>query len=103
MKVIGTATASYDPEYIVTLRHSELEKFLGLYYTREKFQHLKVGDTVDLGRGYDYTQQIANAMRTTQEFVKANQAIVTAILNGLNYQRIAEDAVEAGPRAEVAP
>ena len=101
MKVIGTITTSYNPEYIVTVCHSELERFLGLYYTKDKFQHLKVGDTVDLGRGHDYAQKIADAMRKTQEFVKANQEVVTAILNGLNYQRIAEDAAKA--HTEAAP
>jgi hypothetical protein len=44
---------------------------------------LHVGQEIDLGKGYDHASEIAHAMRTTQEFVKANQQVVTAILNGL--------------------
>jgi hypothetical protein len=103
MKIIGKAdTGSYDPDYICTVKRSELEKYLGLYYsaTNAKLPELKVGDTVDLGRAHDYAREIASAMKTTQEFIGANQKIVTAILNGLHYQRIAD--VAAAERVSVA-
>jgi hypothetical protein len=79
MKVIGTMGRRSD--YIVSVSHTELEKFLGLYYG--KLNELHVGQEIDLGKGYDHASEIAHAMRTTQEFVKANQQVVTAILNGL--------------------
>lgn len=97
MKIIGIAGDSYDPEYIATVRHSEIAKFLNLYYG-SKLGHLKVGDTVDLGKGHDHASQIADAMRKTQEFVQANQTVVTAILNGLNFQHLMKD---AAPKSEV--
>jgi hypothetical protein len=96
VKIIGKATDSYDPTYICTVNRTELEKYLGLYYsaTNAKLPELKIGDLIDLGRACDYAQQIANAMDKTQAFVGAHQAVVTAILNGLNYQRIADVAAE---------
>jgi hypothetical protein len=101
VKIIGKAdTGSYDPDYICTVKRSELEKYLGLYYSASnaKMPELKVGDAIDLGRAHDYAREIASAMKTTQEFVGAHQKVVTAIMNGLNYQRIAEavDADRAG-------
>lgn len=101
MKIIGLTGDDWDSQYIATVSHSELERYLGLYYVsdKDKLKHLKVGDAVDLGKAHDYTVKIADAMRKTQEFVKANQEVVTAILNGLNYQRIAEDAAKANTEA----
>lgn len=94
MRVIGKTTER-DGEYICYVSHTELEKFLDLYYG--KMKRLEVGHTVDLGKGYDHASEIARSMDAVQKFVQANQTIVTAILNGLNYQRIVESAaVEAG-------
>lgn len=86
MKIIGQV--SYD-NYICEISHGEIEKFLNLYY--DKMPKLKVGDKVDLGKGYDYAGQIADAMRKTKDFIGANQQVVTAILNGLHYEKIAAE------------
>lgn len=72
--------------YICTVNHTELEKFLNLYYG--KMNHLEVGDTVDLGKGHDFAREAASAMRSTQDFIKSNQTVVTAILNGLQYANL---------------
>lgn len=96
MKVIGISNDTYQKEYICVVGHNELEKYLALYYG--KMKALNVGESVDLGKGYDYASEIATAMRKTQEFVQANQTVVTAILNGLNYASIS---ASAAPDAEV--
>lgn len=82
MKVIGMANG----DYICTLDHHELEKFLNLYYNR--MERLRVGDTINLGRGHDFANEAADAMRKTQDFIRVNQAVVNAILNGLNYAQL---------------
>jgi hypothetical protein len=102
MKVIGIASDSYNPTYVVTVEHRELERYLGLYYSKPEMQKLRVNDFVDLGKGFDYAQQIASAMQKTQEFVGAHQQVVTAILNGLNYQRIVEGAAASETAVAVA-
>jgi hypothetical protein len=86
MKVIGQV--DHDT-FICEVSHGEVEKFFNLYY--DKMKRLKVGDKVDLGKGHDYASQIADALRKTKEFVSANQQVVTAILNGLHYEKIAAD------------
>jgi hypothetical protein len=105
VKVIGLTNPSewdQDREYVCTVRHRELQQFLNLYYSRdEKMAILKVGETLDLGRGFDFAQQIARAMEQTQKFVEAHQTIVTAILNGLNIQQLVK-AAEASKPAETA-
>lgn len=45
----------------------------------------------------DHAAEIANAMQKTQELIKAHQPVVTAILNGLSIQRLAELAKEPTP------
>lgn len=89
MKVIGIAGDSWNPQYICTIDHRELSKFLGLYY--DKLKTLKVGEEVDLGKGHDHASDIASAMKATQDLIKAHQPVVTAILNGLRIQAISNE------------
>lgn len=90
MKIIGiTSETSYSREYICTVTHSELEKFLALYY--DKMKTLKIGEIIDLVKGYDYHSDIASAMETTKKFIADNQKVVTAILNGLRIESICHE------------
>lgn len=97
MKVIGM-TSCRGGEYICTVGHTELEQFFNLYY--DKLPKLQVGSEVDLGKGYNHAAQIADAMRKTQEFVKANQQVVTAILNGLRIDTIMREQPAVEPTGE---
>lgn len=78
MKVIGKTQDGY----IAEINHSEIEKFLGLYYN--KMERIEVGDTIDLGKGYDHHQDIKRAFEKTQDFIKAHDHIVKAIISGLD-------------------
>lgn len=84
MKILGISDSG-GRQYICEVSHSEIEKFLNLYYG--KLKALNVGQEVDLGKGYDYSTDIAAALQKTQEFIRSNQAVVTAILNGLSITR----------------
>lgn len=88
MKIIGIASSGYDQEYVCTVHHKELEKFLGLYYGKENLKELKVGQEVDLAKGHNHAEEISIALRKTQELIKAHQPVVTAILNGLSIERL---------------
>lgn len=94
MKIIGKA-AEYGDEWICTVTTTELEKFLGLYYG--KMPPIKLGDVIDLGRGHDYAAQIGSAMTKTREFVQANQAIVTAIMQGMSIEAVTAAAAQRSP------
>ena len=83
MKIIGKVT---DDVYLCEVRHTELEKFLGLYYNNLKKP--VVGTEFDLGKGYDYAADIANAMKKTSDFIESHRNIVECILNGLNIAEI---------------
>lgn len=100
MKIIGITSENYSKQYICTVDHSELEKFLGLYY--DKLKKLSPGDEVDLGKGYNYASEIKDAMKKTREFVESNQKVVTAILNGLSIEALLRQA-EQSPVSEPAP
>lgn len=89
MKVIGIAGDSWNPQYICTIEHNEIAKFLGLYY--DKLAKLKVGDEVDLGKGHNHAADISKAMQATQDLIKAHQPVVTAILNGLRIQAVSNE------------
>jgi hypothetical protein len=81
MKVIGIASENYDRRYICELDHTEIEKFMGLYYG--KMEKLKIGEIIDLGRGYDFASEISTAMSKTSEFIESNKKIINAIMNGI--------------------
>ncbi|HYE70643.1 MAG TPA: hypothetical protein VD932_03875 [Aquabacterium sp.] len=81
MKVIAKVR---EDEYVCTVKHSEIEKFLDLYYGNMKT--LNVGQEVDLGKGHDHAAEIRSAMRATRELIEKHQPVVTAILNGLRIE-----------------
>jgi len=76
MKVLGKSKDGY----ICEVSHSEIEKFLDLYYGKRA--RLEVGEEVDLGAGYDWSSKIASALYQTQEFVKANKPIIQSLMEG---------------------
>ena len=79
MKVIGAIS---DGHYICEVTHTEIEKFMNLYYNNMK--KLKVGDEVNLGEGYNFSVQIKDAMKKTEDFIAGNKEIIEAILNGIS-------------------
>lgn len=83
MKVIALVERQ---KYICEVGHYELEKFLNLYYG--KMQELRVGENIDLGKGHNFATEAADALKKTREFIQANQQVVTAILNGLQFSKL---------------
>ncbi len=92
MKVIGMTNGTYSGDYICTVTHTELEKFMGLYY--DKMKRLEVGATLDLGKGYDHALEIKSALDATRRFVRDNQAVIRAICSGLSIEALARAAQE---------
>lgn len=90
MKVLASRTGGYQsPVYICEVSHTELEKFLNLYYGNLK--PLKDGEEIDLAKGYDFSQQTREALKVTESFIKANGDVVKAILSGVTlFSNIAE-------------
>jgi hypothetical protein len=66
MKVIAKAN---DSTYICEVSHDELEKFLNQYYG--KLPKLGVGQSVNLGQGYDFASRIETACRQMADAMKA--------------------------------
>jgi hypothetical protein len=88
VKVIGIVSGGWEAEYVCTVRHDELKKFLGLYYSKEGMKELKVGEEVNLDKGHNHAEEISRALQKTQELIKAHQPVVTALLNGLSIERL---------------
>lgn len=78
MKVIGKINSE---SYICEVSHTEIEKFKNLYYN--KLHTLKVGDSLDLGAGYDFYVDTVRALNKTEELISSNKKVVEAILNGI--------------------
>lgn len=79
MKVIGMAENDI---YICRVTHSELEKFMGLYYGNMK--RLKVGDELDLAKGYDFHRDVMDALKKTEGFIRANKEVIDTIFTGIS-------------------
>ena len=78
MKIIGMSDSS---KYICEVSHGEIEKFLDLYYN--KMERLAVGESVNLGAGYDYDIKIRAALEKTENFIKSSGKIMRAIADGI--------------------
>ncbi len=66
MKILGLIG---DGKYIAEVTHSELEKLSGNYYGKMKPLH--VGDYMDLGAGYNFTNDMQAACKGFVEAVKS--------------------------------
>lgn len=94
MKVIGKSKDGWDQEYICTVSHTELEKFMNLYY--DKMKKLDVGSVVDLGAGHDHASEIRVAFGKLQDLAKSHAQVFTALGSGLNLVKIM-DLIEVTP------
>lgn len=74
MKVIGIVEHN---KYICEINHEEIEKFLDLYYNKK--EKLYVGESIDLGKGYDWHSKTKSALEKTENFFQANAEIVEVI------------------------
>jgi len=74
MKVIGLISSK---KYIVEIDKSEIEKFLNLYYN--KMATLRVGDEIDLGKGYDWYYEIRTALAEARTFFSVNVDTINGI------------------------
>jgi len=93
MKIIGKEARE---RYIAVVSHSEIEKFLGLYYaSKDRLAVLEVGDEVDLGAGHDHAREIKRALEQVESFVNAHQKITKAITEGLSIAVLFDD-IEKG-------
>ena len=78
MKIIGIKGRN---EAICEIGHEELEKFLGLYYG--KSEQFKVGQEIDLAKGFNHHREILSALETTRKFFEDNKSVVKAITDGI--------------------
>jgi len=93
MKVIGIGQ---DGKLICEVDKTELKKYFECYYSNpaetKKIDDLKVGQSIDLGKGFDHLREIRDAFSETQKFVKSNEKVINAITSGLLL--IANDAIK---------
>jgi len=68
MKILGIIN---NERYICEINHSELEKYLNLYYG--KLRRLRPGEVVELDKGYEFHRRIVEEYSKYRQFVKANQ------------------------------
>lgn len=81
MKVIGLIEEN---RYICEVSHTEIEKFLNMYYGNENLNEMKVGTEINLGKGHDFMREIKSAVGETQKFLKLNKEIIKSITDGIN-------------------
>lgn len=79
MRVLAKAS---DKVYICEVTHDELEKFMNLYYG--KLSTIKVGDGIDLSKGYDFYKDTTAALEKTKAFIDSNKKVIEAIFSGIN-------------------
>ena len=55
MKIIGKGE---NGEYLCQVSHSEIEKCFDKYFNKDGLTKLEVGQTIDIGAGYNFRNQI---------------------------------------------
>ena len=77
MKVLGKGK---DGSFICEVNQEELEKFFNqyLYYNGEKVK-MEIGKEIDLGKGFDFSGDVKNALNKTRDFFKSNSKTIKAI------------------------
>ncbi|NCC60008.1 MAG: hypothetical protein EOM12_03525 [Verrucomicrobiae bacterium] len=83
MKVIATNEQAYrgNRKYICEISHTEIEKFLNLYY--DSLEMLKVGDHVDMSKGFKLYEDTKAAMAQTKAFIESNAKVIQTIMRGI--------------------
>jgi len=79
MKIIGEITGE---EFICQISKAEIEKVLGLYYG--KMPRVKVGDSINLGDGYDYKNDIQRACQSMEDTMKNFERCRSTLSNFAN-------------------
>ena len=74
MKVIGKAK---EEMYLCEVSHSEIEKFMDLYYGNMK--ELEVGSEINLADGHDWYSKTKKALDDTKAFFNSNIRNIDAI------------------------
>lgn len=77
MKVIGK-TQEHGGDYIAIVTHVELEKLTNQYYGN--LSALKVGDSMDLGAGYNFRNEIQSACKGMTDASKSFANAQTTML-----------------------
>lgn len=81
MKVIAKVDSG---TFICEIGEREIEKYLDLYYNPgQKMEEIKIGDKIDLARGYHFYHKTRSALEKTEEFINANKEIIETILTGI--------------------
>jgi len=75
MKVIGIQDRD---NYLAIISHTELEKSANLYYGNMK--RLEVGDTVDLGQGYNFSSKIEGVCKDMLDAMKSFEAAKATLM-----------------------
>jgi hypothetical protein len=96
MKVIGkTGNGQYDVgDYVCVISHNELAQYLGMYYSEQKLEPLRVGQELDLSKAYHFASRIESAVSKVQDLVKNSQDVINAIMQGMNLLAIQQAAEE---------
>ena len=82
MKILATEeNERYETVYVCEVTHTEIEKFLNKYYNNVKA--LRRGDSVDLGKGYDFLVDVKKSLEKTQELISSNEKVISTILTGI--------------------
>lgn len=77
MEVIGkTGNGSY----VAVVTHSELQKCFSKYYGNDKLAELKVGDSIDIGAGFNFHYQIEKVCKDMQESMKSFEQAKNTLL-----------------------
>lgn len=81
MKIMGIIEPGR--KYLAEVSQDELEKFMNKYY--RNMPRLEVGDTVDLGKGYDFLQETREVCRSLKETIEKGSRYIGPLTEGIVF------------------
>ncbi|OPY03505.1 MAG: hypothetical protein A4E60_00170 [Syntrophorhabdus sp. PtaB.Bin047] len=79
MKIMGIIEPGR--KYLAEVSQDEMEKFMNKYF--RNMPRLEVGDTVDLGKGYDFLEQTREVCWSVKELIEKGSRYIGPLTEGI--------------------
>jgi len=83
MKVIAKVQ---DGKFLCEVTNREIKEFMNTF--NEGSMNMRVGQIIDLGKGYDFARDAIDAMKKTNDFISSNKEVIRTIFEGIKIASV---------------
>jgi len=86
MKVIAKVQ---DGKFLCEVTSREIKEFMNIF--NDGNLSMRVGQFIDLGKGYDFAEDARRAMEKTEAFISSNKQVIKSIIEGVKVFKNLDD------------